>query len=138
MSKPASRVDLAVPFAQKHASKRLGAKWDVAKRVWCAPSGGQALVDRWGCGPPPRRKQRQGSCDTYESRPKWTVDSVRYGPHGKTIVINVVRAPWDSPDAWEPPDKWITTCGPVPISKATRLHKDLYACVIVITGDREV
>ena len=40
MSKPASRVDLAVPFAQKDEAKRLGAKWDVAKRVWCAPSGG--------------------------------------------------------------------------------------------------
>ncbi|MFT4174225.1 MAG: DUF5710 domain-containing protein [Rhodocyclaceae bacterium] len=28
------RVDLRVPFAEKDEAKRLGAKWDPAKRVW--------------------------------------------------------------------------------------------------------
>lgn len=28
------RVDLKVPFAEKDKAKRLGARWDAAKRVW--------------------------------------------------------------------------------------------------------
>ena len=54
--------------------------------------------DRWGpgCEPPVRNKQR---CDdTYISRPGWTVVDVRHGPHGKDIMINVDREPWDPPE----------------------------------------
>ena len=96
MSNPASRVNLAVPFAQKDEAKRLGAKWDVAKRTWYAPSGEQALVDRWG-GPP--RKRQKNSCDAYDTYwPGPTVESVRNGPNGKEIVIKVDREPWDPPE----------------------------------------
>ena len=28
------RINLAVPFNEKHAAKRLGAKWDGARKVW--------------------------------------------------------------------------------------------------------
>lgn len=28
------RVDLEVPFAEKDAARRLGARWDAARRVW--------------------------------------------------------------------------------------------------------
>lgn len=31
---PDMRVDLHVPYAQKDEARRLGARWDPAKRVW--------------------------------------------------------------------------------------------------------
>ena len=88
MSKPASRVDLTVPFSQKDKANKLGAKWDIAKRVWYALEGEQPLLDRWGpgCGPP-TKKRRQASRDTFLDRPGWTVDSIRHGPCGQEIVI---------------------------------------------------
>ena len=58
----ASRVDLAVPFSQKDEANKLGAKWDVAKRilastnVWCTASI-RSAADRCPlanlCGPNP-------------------------------------------------------------------------------------
>ena len=34
-----ARIDLLVPFSEKDAAKQLGAKWDVAKKVWYVPDG---------------------------------------------------------------------------------------------------
>lgn len=28
------RVDLSVPFDERHKAKALGARWDVARRIW--------------------------------------------------------------------------------------------------------
>lgn len=33
------RIDLAVPFAEKDAAKRLGARWDGERKVWFVPEG---------------------------------------------------------------------------------------------------
>jgi hypothetical protein len=33
------RVDLKVPFAEKDDAKRLGARWDVERKVWYVPDG---------------------------------------------------------------------------------------------------
>ena len=97
MSKHASRVDLAVPFAQKDEAKKLGTKWDAAKRVWYAPSGEKTLIDRWGSALPSRKKQRRDGFDF--RKPEWTVSAVRHGPCGKEIVIDVGREPWDPPES---------------------------------------
>ena len=39
--------------------------------------------------PPPKKKRRQVKCDFFEFRPGRTLHSVRYGPLGREIVINV-------------------------------------------------
>jgi Domain of unknown function (DUF5710) len=33
------RIDLKVPFAGKDDAKRLGARWDAARKVWYVPAG---------------------------------------------------------------------------------------------------
>ncbi len=41
-------VDLKVPYSEKDEAKRLGAKWDVERRVWCVPPGVDIeLFRRW-------------------------------------------------------------------------------------------
>jgi hypothetical protein len=46
-SKPAVAV-LNVPFAEKDEAKRLGARWDSARKKWYAPLGTDlALFSRW-------------------------------------------------------------------------------------------
>ena len=37
------RTDLSVPFAEKDEAKRLGARFDMGRRVWYVPDG----VDLW-------------------------------------------------------------------------------------------
>lgn len=44
----ADKTFLDVPFAEKDEAKRLGARWDSARRQWYAPRGEPALVERWG------------------------------------------------------------------------------------------
>ncbi|MGF6179797.1 hypothetical protein ABIB42_000796, partial [Massilia sp. UYP32] len=42
------RVDLLVPFSEKDDAKKLGARWDVANKVWYVPDGINAeLFSRW-------------------------------------------------------------------------------------------
>jgi WD40 repeat protein len=38
-AKPFARIDLAVPFAEKDEAKRLGARWDPAKKTWYVADG---------------------------------------------------------------------------------------------------
>jgi hypothetical protein len=45
------RLWLDVPFADKDAAKRLGARWDQAARRWYAPRPGIARLDRWAARP---------------------------------------------------------------------------------------
>ena len=45
------RLWLDVPFADKDAAKRLGARWDQAARRWYAPRPGIAGLDRWAARP---------------------------------------------------------------------------------------
>jgi len=33
------RVELSVPYAEKDVAKALGAKWDVANKLWYLPEG---------------------------------------------------------------------------------------------------
>jgi hypothetical protein len=49
-SKPAVAI-LNVPFAEKDEAKRLGARWDSAKKKWYAPSGTDLTpFSRWRSG----------------------------------------------------------------------------------------
>jgi hypothetical protein len=41
------QVWLDVPFAEKDAAKRAGARWDRAAKRWYAPRAGIAALDRW-------------------------------------------------------------------------------------------
>lgn len=42
------RVDLAVPFAEKDEVKRLGARWDIERKLWYVPDGvNVGLFRRW-------------------------------------------------------------------------------------------
>ncbi|KAF7600361.1 MAG: hypothetical protein CGU28_11925 [Candidatus Dactylopiibacterium carminicum] len=42
------RVDLQVPFAEKDEAKRLGARWDPAKRLWYVTNPANlAIFRRW-------------------------------------------------------------------------------------------
>jgi hypothetical protein len=42
------RIDLFVPFAEKDDAKKLGARWDAAKKVWFIPDGvDPAGFERW-------------------------------------------------------------------------------------------
>jgi Domain of unknown function (DUF5710) len=42
------RTDLVVPFGEKDDAKRLGARWDVDKRVWYCPAGVDlAKFEKW-------------------------------------------------------------------------------------------
>jgi hypothetical protein len=34
-----SRIDLRVPFTEKEAARRLGARWDSLQKIWYAPDG---------------------------------------------------------------------------------------------------
>lgn len=34
LSRPAMRFDLKVPFAEKDAAKKLGARWDAGRKLW--------------------------------------------------------------------------------------------------------
>ena len=36
---PLARINLQVPFADKDAAKRLGARWDASLKLWYAPAG---------------------------------------------------------------------------------------------------
>lgn len=43
-----ARIDLTVPFAEKDEAKRLGARWDVNRKVWYLPDGADVTVfSRW-------------------------------------------------------------------------------------------
>lgn len=45
---PAGSTLLAVPFAEKDAAKKLGARWNAERRVWYAPPGSDiSLFRRW-------------------------------------------------------------------------------------------
>ena len=47
------RIDLDVPFAEKDAAKRLGARWDAARKLWYVPDGVDAgAFGRWLPGEP--------------------------------------------------------------------------------------
>lgn len=47
-----SRVDLQVPFAEKDAAKRLGARWDPERRLWYVPAGVDAEpLRKWIAAP---------------------------------------------------------------------------------------
>jgi hypothetical protein len=47
----AAAAMLNVPFAEKDEAKRLGARWDSAKKKWYAPSGADlARFSRWLAG----------------------------------------------------------------------------------------
>ena len=42
------RIDLHVPFAEKDEAKRLGAHWDVGRKVWFVPEGvDPSVFERW-------------------------------------------------------------------------------------------
>lgn len=41
------RIWLDVPFAEKDAAKRAGARWDPAAKRWYAPRAGMAALDPW-------------------------------------------------------------------------------------------
>src|SRR3954468_8033896 len=51
----AARLDLVVPYAEKEDAKALGARWDVDRKVWYAPTGSDlSPLGRWlpkGCAP---------------------------------------------------------------------------------------
>jgi Domain of unknown function (DUF5710) len=44
---PTDRIWLAVPFEDKDAARRLGARWDGKRRQWYAPLSGSPLLERW-------------------------------------------------------------------------------------------
>jgi hypothetical protein len=42
------RIDLQVPFSEKDEAKRLGARWDIDKKVWYIPDGTDAMLfQKW-------------------------------------------------------------------------------------------
>lgn len=43
---------LFVPYSEKDAAKKLGAKWDPIERKWYAPEGEEVLIKRWSIPPP--------------------------------------------------------------------------------------
>lgn len=45
------RVWLDVPFAEKDAAKKGGARWDPAAKRWYAPRPGMAELERWAAAP---------------------------------------------------------------------------------------
>jgi hypothetical protein len=47
------RIDLNVPFHEKDAAKRLGARWDADRKTWFAPDGADlGAFERWLPKPP--------------------------------------------------------------------------------------
>jgi hypothetical protein len=46
------RFDLKVPFADKDTAKRLGARWDAARKIWyVVDKGGMAPFSNWSPTP---------------------------------------------------------------------------------------
>lgn len=49
---PIMRFDLKVPFAEKDAAKKLGARWDAANKLWYVVDKDPAPFEKWS--PTPR------------------------------------------------------------------------------------
>ena len=59
------------------------------------------MVDRWGSGFPPKKKQRHDSRSTgrfINGAFSGATYHVKYGPYGKEIHVDVERDPWDPPE----------------------------------------
>jgi len=96
------RTNLKVPFAEKDQAKKLGARWDAARKIWYVDStADMAPFSRWSPTP------HEGACGD-ELAPK-SVSDPRQQATGKVIVGSeyVERArvceclPWDVCDKCE-------------------------------------
>lgn len=59
------RTDLRVPFAEKDEAKRLGARWDAARKVWYCRTRPTSPPSRAGCRRRPMRlRLRRGPVAT--------------------------------------------------------------------------
>lgn len=84
------RLNLKVPFAEKDEAKKLGARWDPARKIWYVPAGVDASAfSRW-----------QPTADNETSAPKGAgspkmeaASSVRTGP--RYLALSCACLPWE-------------------------------------------
>jgi hypothetical protein len=94
------RLNLKVPFAEKDQAKKLGARWDAARKIWYVEAKeDMSTFSRWSPTP------HDASTDTAKT-PKRVAVSARSASSGVQVGSNYVEhprvcdcAPWDVCDA---------------------------------------
>jgi 5-methylcytosine-specific restriction endonuclease McrA len=91
-SPPADRCYLQVPYAQKDAAKRLGARWDAVVRCWYVPAGlALAPFERWL---PPSSLSPVPEISAPSGEPRLTIELVPQTCWFSNVRSEVSSADW--------------------------------------------